>query len=223
MRPILRLACRGWEAESRGFGGGHKQSPKATDAATLIGEPVTADQRGGGEQMGQVEVGTGLYEIPQEMVDFRETIRQIATDKIAPRAGEIDRNAEYPHDIRKILGEQDILGLPFDEAYGGTGTGTLVLQIAVEEIAKACASSALILMIQSSARCRSPLRLRRRSSGWSSRGRSPGGGRAPHWPRAEPIAHRRPILRRLDTPGPRQSRRCLVDRQHMRTEVHLVG
>jgi len=90
----------------------------------------------------------GLYEIPQEMVDFRETIRQIATEKIAPRAADIDRNAEYPHDIRKILGEQDILGLPFDEEYGGTGTGTLMLQIAVEEIAKACASSALILMIQ---------------------------------------------------------------------------
>src|SRR6202789_1549368 len=98
--------------------------------------------------MTDVEIGTGIYEIPQEMVDFRETIRQIATEKIAPRAADIDRNAEYPHDIRKILGEQDILGLPFDEEYGGTGTGTLMLQIGVEEIAKACASSALILMIQ---------------------------------------------------------------------------
>src|ERR1700742_4321380 len=98
--------------------------------------------------MTDVEVNAGLYEIPQEMVDFRETIRQIATEKIAPRAGDIDRNAEYPHDIRKLLGEQDILGLPFEEEYGGTGTGTLMLQIGVEEIAKACASSALILMIQ---------------------------------------------------------------------------
>ena len=50
--------------------------------------------------------------------------------------------------MRKLLAEQDILGLPFAEAYGGTGTGTLMLQIAVEEIAKACASSALILMVQ---------------------------------------------------------------------------
>src|ERR1700760_346664 len=98
--------------------------------------------------MTDVEMGTGLYEIPQDFVDFRETIRQIATEKIAPRAADIDRNAEYPHDIRKILGEQDILGLPFDERYGGTGTGTLMLQIGVEEIAKACAASALILMIQ---------------------------------------------------------------------------
>ncbi len=90
----------------------------------------------------------GLYGIPQEMVDFRETIRQIATEKIAPRAGEIDRNSEYPWDVRKLLAEQDILGLPFAEEHGGTGTGTLMLQIGVEEIAKACASSALILMVQ---------------------------------------------------------------------------
>jgi len=90
----------------------------------------------------------GLYEIPQEMADLRETVRRIATERIAPRAAEIDRNAEYPHDIRKLLAEQDILGLPFAEEYGGTGTGTLMLQIAVEEIARACASSALILMIQ---------------------------------------------------------------------------
>jgi acyl-CoA dehydrogenase len=50
--------------------------------------------------------------------------------------------------VRELLAEHDILGLPFDEEYGGTGTGTLMLQIAVEEIAKACASSALILMVQ---------------------------------------------------------------------------
>jgi alkylation response protein AidB-like acyl-CoA dehydrogenase len=98
--------------------------------------------------MSDAGIAEGLYSIPQEMVDFRETIRQIATEKIAPRAADIDRNAEYPHDIRKLLAEQDILGLPFDEQYGGTGTGTLMLQIGVEEIAKACASSALILMIQ---------------------------------------------------------------------------
>jgi alkylation response protein AidB-like acyl-CoA dehydrogenase len=67
---------------------------------------------------------------------------------VAPRAAEIDEKAEYPHDLRKLLAEQDILGLPFDTEYGGTGTGALTLNIAVEELAKACASTALILMIQ---------------------------------------------------------------------------
>ena len=90
----------------------------------------------------------GVYEIPQEMRDFQEVIREIVDGSIRPRAAEIDASGEYPHDIRKLLGEQDILGLPFAEEHGGTGTGTLMLQIGVEEIAKACASSALILMIQ---------------------------------------------------------------------------
>ena len=94
------------------------------------------------------EVGEGLYSLPQEMVDFRETIRQIATEKIAPRAHDIDANAEYPHDLREILAENGILGLPFDEEYGGTGTGILMLNIGVEEIAKACAATSLILMVQ---------------------------------------------------------------------------
>jgi acyl-CoA dehydrogenase len=91
---------------------------------------------------------TDLYDLPQEYKDFRDTIRQIVDEKVRPRAAEIDAKGEYPHDIRRLFAEQDILALPFDAQYGGTGTGTLMLQIAVEEIAKACASSALILMVQ---------------------------------------------------------------------------
>jgi alkylation response protein AidB-like acyl-CoA dehydrogenase len=89
-----------------------------------------------------------LYTIPQEYLDFRETIRQIAHERIAPRAAEIDERAEYPHDLRQLLAEHDVLGLPFEVEHGGTGTGTLMLNMAIEEIAKACASTALIVMIQ---------------------------------------------------------------------------
>jgi alkylation response protein AidB-like acyl-CoA dehydrogenase len=89
-----------------------------------------------------------LYTIPQDLLDFRDTIRQIAQEQIAPRAAEIDRTAQYPHDLRKLLADQDILGLPFEEEYGGTGTGSLMLTLAIEEIAKADASVALMLMVQ---------------------------------------------------------------------------
>jgi alkylation response protein AidB-like acyl-CoA dehydrogenase len=89
-----------------------------------------------------------IYSIPQEQLELRDAIRQIARERIAPRAAEIDAAAEYPWDLRRLLAEQDILRLPFDGEHGGTGTGTLMLNIAVEEIAKACASTALILMIQ---------------------------------------------------------------------------
>src|SRR5256714_7885454 len=88
------------------------------------------------------------YAIPQEHLDFCATIGEIARERIAPRSAEIDERAEYPWDVRKLLAEQDILGLPFPTEYGGTGTGTLMLNMAVEEIAKVDASSALILMVQ---------------------------------------------------------------------------
>jgi alkylation response protein AidB-like acyl-CoA dehydrogenase len=89
-----------------------------------------------------------VYAVPQEHLDFRDTIRQIVTERVAPRAAEIDETGEYPWDIRRLFAEQDLLGLPFEEEHGGTGTGTLMLQMAVEEVARACASSALILMVQ---------------------------------------------------------------------------
>ena len=95
-----------------------------------------------------VETVTPAYEISQEALDLRDMVRRLAQEKIAPRAGDIDRKSEYAWDVRELLASHDILGLPFAAEYGGTGTGTLVLQMAVEEIAKACASSALMLMVQ---------------------------------------------------------------------------
>src|SRR2546423_14140468 len=90
----------------------------------------------------------GVYEIPEELRDFRDTIRRIVEERIRPRAADIDRSGEYPWDVRELLAEHDVLALPFATEYGGTGTGTLMLEIAIEEIAKGGASSALILMIQ---------------------------------------------------------------------------
>ena len=99
--------------------------------------------------MAGMETSTsGVYEIPQELRDFRDTIRQIVRERVAPRAAEIDATGDYPWDLRRLFAEQDLLGLPFAEEYGGTGTGTLMLQMAVEEIAKASAATALILMVQ---------------------------------------------------------------------------
>jgi alkylation response protein AidB-like acyl-CoA dehydrogenase len=88
------------------------------------------------------------YSIPREFLDLRDTVRQLVRERVEPRAREIDAKAEYPRDIRQLFAEHDLLGLPFDAEYGGTGTGTLMLNMAIEEVAKACASSALILMIQ---------------------------------------------------------------------------
>src|SRR3954469_25954134 len=93
-------------------------------------------------------IAADLYDIPQEHKDFRDLVRQLAVERVAPRAAEIDAKDEYPWNIRTLLAENDILALPYAEEYGGLGTGTLMLQMAVEELAKASASVALILMVQ---------------------------------------------------------------------------
>jgi alkylation response protein AidB-like acyl-CoA dehydrogenase len=86
--------------------------------------------------------------LPAELLELRATIARIAAERIAPRAAEIDRSGAYPQDIRKLLADSDVFALPFATEHGGTGTGTLMVNIAIEEIAKADASCALMLMLQ---------------------------------------------------------------------------
>jgi alkylation response protein AidB-like acyl-CoA dehydrogenase len=88
------------------------------------------------------------YSLPEQFIEFRDTIRRIVSERVAPRAAEIDRDAAYPHDLRELFAEHDLFGLPFEVDHGGTGTGALMLNIAIEEVARACASTALMLMIQ---------------------------------------------------------------------------
>ncbi len=94
---------------------------------------------------------TPQYALTDDQIAIRAMVRQISEERIAPRAGEIDAKGEYPHDIRELLAEQGIYGLVVPEEYGGThteeGCGTLTLNIAIEEISKACSSSALTLMV----------------------------------------------------------------------------
>ncbi len=94
------------------------------------------------------DIAAPQYGLTEEQLELRDAIRQIVAERVAPRAAEIDAKAEYPWDIRRLFAEHDLLGLPFEPEHGGTGTGTLMLNLAVEEVARACASSALILMIQ---------------------------------------------------------------------------
>src|SRR6187200_1444383 len=88
------------------------------------------------------------YALTDDQLEFRDAIRKMVVERVAPRAAEIDATAEYPWDLRKLFAEHDLFGLPFGEEFGGTGTGTLMLNVAIEEVAKACASTALMLMIQ---------------------------------------------------------------------------
>ncbi|MCB0871403.1 MAG: acyl-CoA dehydrogenase family protein [Solirubrobacterales bacterium] len=88
------------------------------------------------------------YALTQDQLDFLEMIRQMVVEKVTPRAHDIDESGEFPQDIRQLFADHDLFGLPFEEKHGGTGTGELMLCAAIEEIAKGCASSSLMVAAQ---------------------------------------------------------------------------
>jgi alkylation response protein AidB-like acyl-CoA dehydrogenase len=90
----------------------------------------------------------GFEPLSDEQREIRDLIRTLARERIAPRAAEIDESSEFPWDMVELFREHEILGLPFEERYGGTGTGTLMVLVAIEEISKACATTGLILALQ---------------------------------------------------------------------------
>ncbi|PRY01451.1 acyl-CoA dehydrogenase family protein [Allonocardiopsis opalescens] len=75
---------------------------------------------------------------------LRETVRALADDKIAPRAGEIDETGEFPWDVHQALVQSDLHAPHIPESYGGAGADALATVIVIEEVARACASSSLI-------------------------------------------------------------------------------
>jgi alkylation response protein AidB-like acyl-CoA dehydrogenase len=81
--------------------------------------------------------------------ELRDLVREVVRDRVAPRAAEIDATGEFPWDVVEAFREAGIFALPFEERYGGTGTGHLMTLVAIEEISRACATSGLILALQS--------------------------------------------------------------------------
>jgi len=88
------------------------------------------------------------FELNEEQKMFQQSIRELAKNEVEPRAMEIDAQGEFPWDMVELLKKNDILGLPFDEEYGGQGADLLTLCIAVEELAKVCVNTSLILGCQ---------------------------------------------------------------------------
>jgi alkylation response protein AidB-like acyl-CoA dehydrogenase len=88
------------------------------------------------------------YRLTEEQVLLRDSVRELVEERIAPRAAEVDRTGEFPWDVKDLLAAQDVLALPFPEAHGGMGADLLTVCLAVEEIARACVTSSLILAVQ---------------------------------------------------------------------------
>ena len=86
--------------------------------------------------------------LSDEQREIRELVRTIAREKVAPRAAEIDKSAEFPWDVVEALRENDLFGVLFDEEFGGIGESSLMTLVLVEELSKVCATSGLIIAVQ---------------------------------------------------------------------------
>jgi alkylation response protein AidB-like acyl-CoA dehydrogenase len=86
--------------------------------------------------------------LTDEQRQVRDLTRAIARDRIAPRAAEIDETESYPEEQLRLLGEQGLMGLYIPEVYGGTEMGALSFALVVEELAWACAATAVIYLVQ---------------------------------------------------------------------------
>ena len=85
------------------------------------------------------------FELTEEQRIIQKTIRDFATRELAPVADELDEKEEFPHQIFKRISELGLLGMLLPQEYGGSDAGELALALAIEEIAKACASTADIV------------------------------------------------------------------------------
>ena len=85
-----------------------------------------------------------LYRLTDEQRMLREAVRDLADDKIAPRAAEIDETGEFPYDVLDALVRAGFHAVHIPEEYGGAGADAIATCIVIEEVARACASSSLI-------------------------------------------------------------------------------
>ena len=84
------------------------------------------------------------YQLPDEHLMLRQTVRELATDKIAPRAAEVDATEEFPWDVYEALRRAELHATHIPVDYGGVGADALATCIVIEEVARACTTSSLI-------------------------------------------------------------------------------
>ncbi len=87
------------------------------------------------------------FELPEELEEFRGLVRQIAEERIAPRAAEIDETDEWPEDVYKLLVDNDLMAVGYPEELGGSGGGALAFGVLVEELSRVSAGVSLTPLV----------------------------------------------------------------------------
>jgi short/branched chain acyl-CoA dehydrogenase len=90
------------------------------------------------------------YDLPEEAVMIRDSVREFAEEVIKPKAYELDKNEEFSPEITKQMGELGLFGFCVPEKYGGNGVGYVPYMVAVEELARIDGSQAITVAAHNS-------------------------------------------------------------------------
>jgi butyryl-CoA dehydrogenase len=89
-------------------------------------------------------------QLTEEQSMIQAMAREFAREHVRPIAAEIDRDARFPHETVKRMGELGLMGIAVPERWGGAGADVVSYAVALEEIARACASHAVIMSVNNS-------------------------------------------------------------------------
>jgi len=90
------------------------------------------------------------FELNEEQKLIRKMVRDFADNEVKPIAQEVDKEHRFPMETFRKMGQLGFFGLPFPEEYGGMGADSISYAIAMEEIARACGSTAITFVAQTS-------------------------------------------------------------------------
>ncbi len=90
------------------------------------------------------------FNLSEEEQYVRDVARKFSDERLFPRAGEFDKNAELDRDVIREMAELGLMGVKVPEAYGGAGLSNLAYTISIEELARGCASHALVAAVHGS-------------------------------------------------------------------------
>jgi len=90
------------------------------------------------------------FELSEEQLLIQGMVKEFVAAEVAPIAAEIDRNHRFPAELIPKLAELNLLGVPYPEELGGAGADNVSYIIVLEELARACASTSVIVSAHSS-------------------------------------------------------------------------
>src|SRR4030081_2437228 len=93
------------------------------------------------------------FDLTEEQRMIRDTARDFAVRKVAPKAAELDKTGRWPSEIVSEMAELGLLGMAIPEQYGGAGMDVLSYALAMEQVSAACASFGVFMRVNNSLFC----------------------------------------------------------------------